>query len=234
MGIFMKIFLLIVLIALYTALNAAVVGHVKSVKGDVKIKNENSFKKSNVKSGMEIKGGDLISTSSSSTAVLNLVDGSILALDSGSLLHFGNDLNLNQTDGRVYYKITTRDARNALKVKTPFAIIGIKGTTFLVNATQDASVKLKEGLIGIQSIKEEFKLYRKALQDQYSEFIAKDREGFEKFKQKQNSATAEVTKEFDLQARNSVSFSQNIVSEKPFTKDDDAEFAYFEELIKLK
>lgn len=230
----MKFLFLSILIAFFTTLNAAAVGHVKSVNGDVKIKNEDSFKKRNVESGMEINGGDLISTSSSSTAVINLIDGSVLALDSSSLLHFGSDSSLNQTEGRIYYKITTRDAANALKVKTPFAIIGIKGTTFLVNATEDASVKLKEGLIGIKSIKEEFKLYRKAMEDKYNEFIAKDQEGFEKFKQEQNDAAAEVTKEFDLQAGNSVSFSQNVVSEKSFTKDDDAEFSYFEELIKAK
>lgn len=217
--------------AFFTTLNASAVGYVKDVSGDVKIKRENSLKKSKVESGLEINSGDLITTANNSTAVLNLLDGSVLALDESSSLHFGNGSNLNQKEGRIYYKITTRDAANSIKVKTPFAIIGIKGTTFLVNATEDASVKLKEGLIGIRSLQEEFELYRKAIQDEFNDFVAKEESSFEKFKQEQNRGVAELREEFDLEAGNSVSFFKNIVSEKSFTQDDDAEFLYFEKLI---
>jgi hypothetical protein len=226
-----KLLFLPFLTAFFTILNASAVGYVKDVSGDVKIKRESSLKKSSVEAGLEINSGDLITTASSSTAVLNLLDGSVLALDGSSSLHFGNGSNLNQKEGRIYYKITTRDAANSIKVKTPFAIIGIKGTTFLVNATEDASVKLKEGLIGIKSIKEEFELYRKAIQDEFNDFVAKGESSFEKFKQEQNRGAAELTEEFDLEAGNSVSFFKNIVSEKSFTQDDDAEFSYFEKLI---
>jgi len=227
----LKLLLLPLLIAFFTTINASVVGYVKDVSGDVKIKRENSLKKSSVEAGLEIKKGDLITTSNNSTAVLNLLDGSVLALDGSSSLHFGSGSNLNQKDGRIYYKITSRDSINSLKVKTPFAIIGIKGTIFLVNATEDASVKLKEGLIGIRSIQEEFELYRKAIQEEFNDFVAKEESSFEKFKQEQNRGAAELTEEFDLEAGNSVSFFKNIVSEKSFTQDDDAEFSYFEKLI---
>lgn len=227
----MKLLFLPLLIAFFTILNASVVGYVKDAIGDVKIKRENSLKKSKVESGLEINSGDLITTANNSAAVLNLLDGSVLALDGSSSLYFGNASSLNQKEGRIYYKITSRDAANSIKVKTPFAIIGIKGTTFLVNATEDASVKLKEGLIGIRSIQEEFELYRKAIQDEFNDFVAKEESSFEKFKQEQNRGAAQLTEEFDLEAGNSVSFFKNIVSEKSFTQDDDAEFSYFEKLI---
>jgi hypothetical protein len=230
----LKLLLLPLIIAFFTTLNASAVAYVKDVSGDVKIKRENSLKKSSVESGLEIKQGDLITTSNDSTAILTLLDGSVLALDGSSSLHFGSGSNLHQKDGRIYYKITTRDAVNSLKVKTPFAIIGIKGTTFLVNATEDASVKLKEGLIGIRSIQEQFELYRKAIQDEFNDFVAKEESSFEKFKQEQNRGAAQLTEEFDLEAGNSVSFFKNIVSEKSFTQDDDAEFSYFEKLINSK
>ena len=45
-----------------------------------------------------------------------------------------------------------------VKIKTPFTIIGIKGTTFIVNATKDSSVTLKEGLYR-QKVKAEFESY---------------------------------------------------------------------------
>ena len=111
-----------------------------------------------------------------------------------------------QLQGRVYYKITSRDSKNAIKVKTPFAIIGIKGTTFVVSVGEKSSVKLKEGLVGIQSIKEEFELYRKAIRAEYNNYVSKQQSEYEKFLSEQNKGKAELTKEFDLQAGNTIVF----------------------------
>lgn len=228
----MRLFFISVLMAVFTVVSASsVIGLVQQISGSVKVKGEGSLKKSSVQNGLEIKRGDLITTAKNATAVLKLVDGSLLALDTSSSLYFPSDSAVEQKTGKIYYKITSRDAKNSLKITTPFAIIGIKGTAFIVNATEDASVKLKEGVIGIKSIKEEFELYRKEVQKQFDDFVSKQQNDFEKFKQEQNRGIAEVTKEFDLEALNSVSFSGKIVSEKSFGEDDNAEFTYFEKLI---
>ncbi|MDD5157565.1 FecR family protein [Sulfurimonas sp.] len=228
----MRRFFISVLMVVFTTLSASsVVGTVVKVEGVVKVKGENSIKSGNIKLGAEIKKGDLLTSFKSSNAVLKLVDGSMLVLGVNSAILFATDSSVEQKSGKIYYKITSRDAGNSIKVKTPFAIIGIKGTTFMVDATENASVVLKEGLIGVTSIKEEFELYRKGVQKQFDDFVNQKEADFKKFKDEQTKGVAEITKEFDLQAGNSISFSKNVVNEKAISKENDEELAYFEQII---
>ena len=228
----MKQFFISVLMVIFTTLSASsVVGVVVKVEGVVKVKGEGSIKSGNVAVGTEIKKGDLLTSTKSSSAVFKLVDNSILVLDANSAIMFSEGSNIDQKIGKVYYKITSRDAANSIKVKTPFAIIGIKGTTFVVDATENASVALKEGLIGITSIKEEFELYRKGVQKQFDDFVNQKEADFKKFKDEQTKGVAEITKEFDLQAGNSISFSKNVVNEKAMSAENSEEFDRFERII---
>jgi hypothetical protein len=229
-----KKFLISLFIALLTVQVASagtVLGSVEQVNGNVKVKSEDSFMKSKVTEGLEVKKGDLITTSKNANTVIKLLDGSTLVLDSNSTLHFTSKNMAEQEMGKVYYKITSRDAKNALKVKTPFAIIGIKGTIFIVDSGEKASVKLKEGVVGIQSIKEEFELYRKVVQAEFNKYVSEQKSEFEKYKSQQQNEAALITKEFDLQAGNTVSFDGQKVDEKAWTQEDDAEFEYFEKLM---
>ncbi|QSZ40865.1 iron dicitrate transport regulator FecR [Sulfurimonas aquatica] len=229
----MKLFIISLFLSLSASLIAStIVGSVQKVSGIVKVKSTDSIKKSKIISGFEIKEGDLISTSRKASAVIALVDGSSIVLDASSSVHFKSAKNAEQTSGKVYYKITSRDAKNTLKVKTPFAIIGIKGTIFVVNASENGSVTLKEGLIGVTSIKEEFELYRKSVEAEFNSYLEDQMSEFEKFKNDQNKYAKPIkTKAFDLKQGNKVSFSDKKVHEDQWTKEDDAEFDHFESLI---
>lgn len=229
----MRLFLLSTLIVFSTFLNAsALVATVQKANGNVKVKSEGSLKKTKLKDGDEIKEGDLISTSSSATAVMKLVDGSFVVLDASSSIHFAAVDSAEQKDGKVYYKITSRNAKNSLKITTPFAIIGIKGTTFIINAKEEeASVSLKEGLVGVQSIKEEFELYRKQVEEEFNNYVSDEMAEFEAFKKEGEDGVAQMTKEFDLKEGNTISFAGQKVKESGWTAEDDAEFDRFEELI---
>ena len=226
-----KLFLSLVLL-FATLVSADVVGTVESVKGSVKVKSEGSFKKRKVVSGQEINEGDLITTSRKGVLCLKLTDGSTVVIDASSSIHFIANNTLEQDGGKIFYKITSRSAKNSLKIKTPFAIIGIKGTTFVVNATDNASVALKEGVIGVKSIKAEFELYRKKVQEEFNNYVSQQQSAFEQYKNAQNKyAIAESVKEFDLNAGNRISFSGNKVNEDAWGKEDDAEFARFKKLV---
>jgi hypothetical protein len=226
----MKVLFLSILMGVFVYAN--VVGSIAQLKGTVKVQSEGSIKKSKIAAGFEINDGDLIVTSDKSAAKIQLLDGSDLVLDQKSSIHFHSGTNAEQTGGKIFYKITSRDAKNSLSVKTPFAIIGIKGTTFIVNATKDASVTLKEGLIGVQSIKEEFELYRQKVQAEFDNYVSKQQSEFQKYKDAQNKyAIAEPTKEFDLKEKHRISFFGKRVNEDSWTKEDDAEFEHFEKLI---
>ena len=231
----MKALFLSLWIILFSSLSAnASIGTVEQLKGNVKVKNEGSIRKSKVQRGLEIAAGDLITTSKQSTAKLILADGSTLVLDERSSILFISALEAKQSEGKIFYKITSRDAKNSLKVKTPFAIIGVKGTTFIINTTDKPSVSLKEGLIGIQSLKEEFNLYRQKVQEEFENYVSKQQSDFEKYKNEQNKyAVAEPTKEFDMKQGNRISFFGQRVNEDAWSADDDAEFDHFEKLLEF-
>jgi len=237
----MKFFILSFLISLFTYLQAIEsIGTVISFKGNVKVKAKGSIKKQRVSKGNPIHAGDLFVSSKKSSVVLKLIDGSLIVLDELSSIYFNSIYNAQQLDGKILYKITSRNAKNSLKIKTPFAVIGIKGTTFIVSATKkDASVKLKEGHIGIASLNADFELYRKKVQKEFNDYKAKQDtamqaqlDNFENYKKGQEKyATMQKTKEFDLEAGNSISFNAQIAKEKSFSKDDNSAFAHFSQLI---
>lgn len=212
--------------------NASVVGSVSSLQGSVKVKSEGSFKKVKASVGFELHSGDLVTTSRRGSVIIKLVDGSDVILDKSSIVHFDSNNLLEQKDGKVFYKITSRDAKNSLKIKTSFAIIGIKGTTFVINATENASVSLKEGLIGVQSVKAEFELYRKKVQEEFNKYLSEQQSAFERFKSEQAGyATVEHTKKFDLKAGNRISFNGSKVKEDSLDEKDNFEFEHFQQLI---
>lgn len=230
----MKYFLVSMIISFMSLLSAnQAVGSIENFVGNVKVKSEGSIKKSKPTVGLCIKLGDLITTSKKAKAKIKLTDGSILILDEKSSLSFTSPLNVEQTEGKIFYKITSRDANNSLKIKTPFAIIGIKGTTFIVNAAKDSSVTLKEGLIGISSIGEKFALYRQQIQAEFDSFVSEQEAEYKKYMNTQNGyGEVEHTDEFDLKEKHRISFDGNHVHENSWNEEDDAEFAHFEELMK--
>jgi hypothetical protein len=186
------------------------------------------IKNSNIKVGSEISDGDIFTTMQKSSVVLKLKDNSIVALDASSSLHFQNNASFEQKKGKIYYNIAKKESNSALEVKTNFAIIGIKGTEFIVNA-QNPQVMLKEGVVSISSIKQEFELYTKEMQREFEEYAKNKEADFEKFKNEQNPAI--TTKAFDLQAGNSISFDDIKVHEKAFAEDEATSFALFGKMI---
>jgi len=237
----MKLLLISILLSLFSSLFAnTIVGKVELLSGNIKVKSEGSIKKKKVVSGLDIKAGDLIVSSVNSSAKIKLTDGSVLVLDELSTVHFNSLYSAEQIDGKIFYSITSRDAKNSLKVKTPFATIGIRGTTFIINATDNASLMLKEGLIGVTSINKEFKLYRKKLEDEFNTFKAeqdkamqKVKDEFEQYKNNEYKGYEKpvVTKEFDLKAGNRISFNGSKVKEDAFNQDDNLAFDYFNSLV---
>ena len=211
---------------MFTFANAySVVGTVENYKGNVKIKSETSVKKNKVKSNLQIKSGDMIVTSQNAFVQIKLNDNSNIVLGESSSIIFSSINNVEQSSGKVFYKISSRDAKNSLKIKTPFAIIGVKGTTFIVNASEESSVILKEGLINIRSINDEFELVKQEIIDEFAFDKKAIIDEFNNFKEDDKIL------EFDLQPLKSVSFDGNTVIEQAWSLKNDAEFKYFNNLL---
>ncbi|MBA1433630.1 MAG: FecR domain-containing protein [Epsilonproteobacteria bacterium] len=193
-------------------------------QGDCKSKNKR------VTAGYILQEDDILVTSQNSFAKLLLKDDSLVLLDQNAIMHFFSCSEMKQERGKVYYKITAKKVKNALRVKTDFAIIGIKGTVFIVKSDEkNRAVLLQEGLVQIDSIKEEFALYKKRVNEEFNKFKTMQNDGFENFKKSQYEKVAMV-KSFDLHAMNKVVFDGNKVKEDDFQTSDNKEFEYFQQL----
>ncbi|MFT7860403.1 MAG: FecR family protein [Sulfurimonas sp.] len=227
----MKLFLML-MIASFSYIYAGVIATVEELQGNIKVKVANSIKKTKIKKGYEIQEGDILSSYKDSYAKIVLTDNSTLVLDADSIVRFKKLSQLQQDQGRIYYKITSKKAKNSLQVKTDFAIIGIKGTTFIIKAGEEDEVLLQEGVVGINSIKKAFELYRKKVHAEFKDFKTKQMQGFEEYKSAYSGYEKVIsTSSFDLEKQNKLRFDDNIVKEDSFEIDDYQEFKYFEKLI---
>jgi len=226
----MRLFFISMILSFFSLLYASTVAIVQKVEGIVKVKHQDSIKKIKLHNGMKIESGDIISTYRNAHLVLLLADQSKIVLGAKATIAFSSENHVAQKEGKVYYKITKRGKREKLQIKTDFAIIGIKGTTFIISAEEDdAYVSLKEGLIGIESQKKAFNLYKRKVMDEFERFKAAQEAGFQAYKQAYGEYVLEVTKAFDLQAGNKVSFKPSAAVEQPL--DSKEEFQAFERLL---
>lgn len=224
----MKFFILFLLIPF--SLWGMKLGEVVAVKGTVKLKTEKSIKKVKIDAGYTLQSGDMIISSKDSYAKLKMKDDSLIVLDKNSIIRFLSSSELKQERGKIYYKITHKEVKNPLHVRTNFAIIGIKGTVFIVKAEEKKEVLLQKGVVEISSIKEEFALYKKRVNDEFKKFKETQNKDFENYKQSLYEKV-KMTKSFDLYNMNKVEFDGNKVRENSFEESDKNEFEYFKTLI---
>jgi hypothetical protein len=204
---------------------------VTNVKGVVKRLEEGSIKKSKVSSGDVVNSGDMVITYGSGQALIELLDGSKVVVDQGSKIRFASADEVTQEEGSVYYEIIKRNARSGLKIKTPFAIIGIKGTTFIINGGEEPNVALKEGLIGVESLKEEFELHRKKVLEEFERFKMQEQAAFEEYKRAQEDQIVEYVKAFELEAGKTIYFNDNRVDEVEMEEQNKEQFEHFKQLM---
>ncbi|MEA3523149.1 MAG: FecR family protein [Campylobacterota bacterium] len=225
----MKFFIIVLMFM--SMLGAKEIAVVEKFKGSVKLLKADSIKKIRVKQGQKIDIGDRLSTSSSASALIRLLDGSEIVLKGSSSIEFPSLIEVAQNSGSVYYKISKRDRSGALRVSTPFAIIGIKGTSFIVKSDGNASIALEEGRIGIESVGEAYELYRQKIIAEYDRFLLEQSNAFEAYKQEQLKGSKLIVKSFDLEAGKQVSFNNKRVDEASLSQESKAEFDEFKSLF---
>ncbi len=210
--------------------------------GIVKSLKDGALKKLQVEEGEHLNPGDIVMTYRHASVMLELINGSRIVLDEKAILRFAQSDMIQQRGGAIYYEITKRDAKNSLKVRTPFAIIGIKGTTFIINADDNPNIALKEGIVNIKSIKDKFELYRERAQKKVDNYRAKEQHKVDEYRKEQAEALKaykasqeryikEYRASFELHSGRSVSFNKQRAEETPMRDQDTKQFEYFEALI---
>jgi len=222
---------ILILFLMISSLGAQEIATVEKVKGSVKVLKVDTIKKIRVKEGYKVEVGDRVSTNSSASAMIQLIDGSKIILEGSSSIEFPTQLAINQTEGNVFYKIRKRNLSGAIKITTPFAIIGIKGTSFIVKSGKNSSIALEEGRIGIESVGEAFELYRQKVISEYTKFLLEQRNAYNEYLKEQGKPVKEVVKTFDLEEGKQVSFNKRRVDEAGLSQYSKDEFKHFKSLF---
>lgn len=150
-----------------------------------------------------------------------------------------------QVTGMIYYALNTiKGKQRSIEVRTTTAVLGIRGTRFLVTDIAGRNeIGMRKGLINVTSPEGEFEIHKKAEQDEFEAFkqetedaIAKEKSEFEKYKANTQKEFVEYKREFGLEANHMASFDGKRVVDRPLsgeTKKDMESFeTYAEEWLK--
>jgi len=132
-----------------------VVGKVEKAKGRVSILKKGSFRGVNYK---RVKGkievGDIVRTKRKSFADISFIDKTRVHLEESSRLIVekyipGKEVTVSSPSGKVVYRVV-KVTRGAYRIKTPTALIGVKGTELATIVDSGISVVIvKEGAVEV-------------------------------------------------------------------------------------
>ncbi len=138
-----------------------------------------------------------------------MADKSKIILDENSQLSLINSTKLKQTSGEIYYKIKKRHKARGLKIETPFSIIGIKGTEFIVNSSGDGEIALNEGLLGIEALRASYELHREKVLSEFEEYVRKQNEAYENYLKQSQDDIVTYVKELKLKPTKILNFKHS-------------------------
>ncbi|WP_102348180.1 DUF4073 domain-containing protein [Bacillus sp. Marseille-P3661] len=147
--------------------DAARVAIIKNVKGEVYIKKGNSTREFKAKEGMSLSEGDSIRTVKKSSANIVYDDGSKTSIAPSSKLSVsklkdkanGNQTKVKVLSGKIWNSVKNlSNANDEYDVETPTAVMGVRGTHFIVTTdplTGQSSVTVLDGTVGVSQNSEQ-------------------------------------------------------------------------------
>ncbi|ACO03870.1 MAG TPA: hypothetical protein DEP48_04575 [Persephonella sp.] len=196
-----------------TSLYAQEAGKIVQYEGVVKVHREDKVRPVKVDHpDFPIFVRDIVRTKSRSLAFIRFIDGSKVVLTEKSSL-IVQDLDMvSANEGRVLFKIEKRGKLKGLKVKARSVVIGVKGTKFIIDMTDDSmNIFLKEGVISVRSLVGEFIRYRQREISEFERFKEEQIGGYEKYKKEMEEEFKEFVKEFEMRGGTAVSIKDGEV-----------------------
>ncbi len=228
--------LLVALLLVSAGANAdAFRGRIVKAKGEVHIIDQQGRQHKLEESRFRVRERDTIVTTENGAAVVRFNDGSMSVMREKSRLRVEKTNWLSHIGGKIYF--TFRKVFGEPKrVRTRFATIGVRGTTFIVTDENDMQgVALKEGQVEVESPQGEYEIHRQKEMDEFEAFrqqMAQQQQQladeFAQYKQQIQQEFVEYKKQFVLQANRVIRFDGKRVDETAMTEQDRQEFASFE------
>ncbi|MFW2373029.1 MAG: FecR family protein [Gammaproteobacteria bacterium] len=211
-------------------------GRIVKIQGEVYVINHKGEQRNPEKNKFLLSSRDTVVTRKNSRAVVQLGDGALSVLNEKSSLRLEESGWISQLGGKVYYIFRkVFGTQSSRQVRTNFATIGVRGTTFIVYDNEDGKgVALEDGKLNIESPGEDYAIHKKLQADEFDAFKqqmqdkadALDKE-FKDYQQNLQKEFVEYKKQFDLEANQLVSFDGNRVDQTELSDQLKADFSDF-------
>lgn len=222
----------ILMLTFFSALAADQIGSIVKYTGRVTVFDGVSPRGTDVEAAaVPVMPGNIIMTNRTSTAVILMNTGDRIALSENSKVTFTDTGRYDPKNGKSVYKITKRGTANGLKVGLKTAVIGVKGTEFLIDIDDsgESKVYLKDGNISVDAMNGDFIKHNAIEIDEYAAFVAKLTGEYDKYLEDLHKEYTEYVKSFTMSPGQAVVIDGNDVSDIQFTKDLDTYFNMVDE-----
>lgn len=188
-----------------------------------------------VKKGDPVYRNDIVVTEEDSKAKIRFKDDSVIRLAQNSRMKidkYNDDKRLMSLPrGKVRFVVSSlkrfdkrRGRPISFEVKTPTAVVGVRGTDFIVLQEKDGmGTFVKEGNVNVAAIEGEFIRYVQKEMDEYEKFQRELKKEFEDYRKEMEKGFKEFVKEFDLSEMSAVMIVGNEIKKLDF-KEVEKEF----------
>ena len=231
----LSISMVIVLISATAASAEAFSGKVIKTNGEVHIIDDDGERYTVEESKFLVRQMDTIVTAAGGNAVVKFNDGAISVLGEKSSLQVETTSWFSHLGGKIYFTFRKVFGERR-QVKTRFATLGIRGTTFIVfDDDNGQAVALEEGLLDIESPGPAFEIHRQQQLDEFETFKQQSQQQqqvvqreFDEYRNQMQHEFIEYKKNFSLQSNRIIQFDGIRVDESIIDENVKAEFDNFE------
>lgn len=207
----MKNTLVLIICALlpFTVFGADSIGSIKRYSGNVELYDGISPRPTPVSEpDTPVALKNKVATKRASSAVIFLESGDRIALADNSIASFASTNKINPEGGKVVFSIKKRgNTTGTVVVGLKTAVIGVKGTEFLVDMSEDGKCKvyLKDGVITVDSLEGEFRKHQQVVMDEYEAYVKKMMGEYDKYLEDLQKQYTEYVKSFTMKAGQAIS-----------------------------
>lgn len=212
-------------------------GQLSKYQGKILVRQDNQSRPELINSPeAALHVGNLLRTQKDSKAFIRWFDGSKIVMKEKSQLNINAIDYFDVDSGLVIFDIANVKRPRPVRVGVKLAILGIRGTKFVVTNEKDSyNIYLKEGAITITSLSEDFKVYKKQIESQMKkfqeefereakEFISDMERDYAVFKKEIEIGESEFVKEFELVESAGIAINDGVITLIPIPENIDEQF----------
>ena len=190
-------------------------GKVTKTKGKVLYHENNAVRAKRIEEdNHELFVSDILRTKKKSKAFLKLADNSRIVLDENSIIQFNGVKQINAEKGIILFDINKQGELKGLKITTKTAVIGVKGTRFIIDAGSDSlKLYMNEGLVNVAAIDDGTFEHHLKSEQSYKEYLKEMFTSFSDYKKKQQAEFVEFVKSIDVPENKAISINGSILED---------------------